>query len=132
MSQIFIEAGDLGGDLLTKLNEFLNNIAPLRIQAKVDGKRIAISDKTAGTKQTTGKTTTRKAKKGEEKKKRSKKKRLWKKTPISKGKLKVYLKRFINKQGLSNDLRVISGGKDTYIFHAKPVYEEEPAAEEGA
>lgn len=130
MSQIFVESGDLGGDLLSKLNEFLNNTTSLKIQAKVDGKRIAITDKTPATKQTTAKTTTRKAKKETEKKK--KKKHAYKETPISKSKLKVYLKKFINKQGLSDDLRVISGGKDTFVFHAKPVYEVEPATEEGA
>jgi hypothetical protein len=130
MSQIFVESGDLGGDLLSKLNEFLNNTTSLKIQARVDGKRIEITDKTPAAKQTAGKTTTKKAKKVTEKKK--KKKGVHKETHISKSKLKVYLKRFINKQGLSNDLRVISGGKDTFIFHAKPVYEVEPATEEGA
>jgi hypothetical protein len=130
MSQIFVDGGDLGGDLLNKLNEFLNNTASLKIVAKVDGKRIAITDKTPAVRQTTGKTTTRKAKKTTEKKK--KKKGMSKETHISKTKLKVYLKRFINKQGLSDDLRVISGGKDTFIFHAKPVYEVEPTPEEGA
>jgi hypothetical protein len=130
MSQIFVESGDLGGDFLNKLNEFLNNTISLKIQAKVDGKRIAITDKAPAARQTTGKTTTRKAKKTTEKKK--KRKGGHKETHISKSKLKVYLKRFINKQGLSDDLRVISGGKDTFVFHAKPLYEVEPAAKEGA
>jgi hypothetical protein len=130
MSQIFVDSGDLGGDLLNKLNEFLNNTASLKVVAKVDGNRIAITDKTPAVRQTSGKTTTRKAKKTTEKKK--KKKGMRKETHISKTKLKVYLKRFINKQGLSDDLRVISGGKDTFIFHAKPIYEVEPAHEESA
>lgn len=129
MSQIFVDSGDLGGDLLGKLSDFLNNIAPLKIQAKVDGKRIAITDKTPAARQTTGKTTTKKPRKETQ---RIKKKRMHKETPISKSKLKVYLKRFINKQGLSDDLRVISGGKDAFTFHTKPVYEVEPAPEEGA
>jgi hypothetical protein len=130
MSQIFVESGDLGGDLLNKLNEFLNNATSLKITAMVDGKRIAVTDKAPTAKQTTGKATARKAKNTTEKKK--KKKGMKKETHISKTKLKVYLKRFINKQGLSDDLRVISGGKDTFIFHAKPLYEVEPTTEEGA
>jgi ribonucleotide reductase alpha subunit len=128
MSQIFVESGDLGGDLLNKLNEFLNTTS-LKIQSTIDGNRIAITDRTTAARQTTGKTTARKAKKTTEKKK---KKKVHKETHISKTKLKVYLKRFINKQGLSDDLRVISGGRDTFIFHAKPVYEVEPKPEEGA
>jgi len=129
MSQILVEGGDLGGDLLNKLSDFLNNIATLKIQAKVDGKQIVITDKTPATKQATSKTTTKKPKKVTEKRKKKKNRR--KETHVSKTKLKVYLKRFINRQGLSDDVRVISGGKGALIFHAKPIYEVEPEPEEG-
>jgi hypothetical protein len=130
MSQILVDGGDLGGDLLSKLSDFLNNIATLKIQAKLDGKQIVVTDKTPATRQAIGKTTTKKPKKVTEK--RKKKKTMRKETHVSKTKLKVYLKRFINKQGLSDDVRVISGGKDSFTFHAKPIYEVEPEAEEGA
>jgi hypothetical protein len=130
MSQIIIESGDLGGrgeDLVGKLAQFLNGIAPLRIEAKVDGARIVISPKTAGEK-TAKKVDT---KKKPQKEKTVKKKRKTTSRPemvaLSKTKLKVYLKRFLNKQELDADLRVISGGKDAFTFRERPVIEEQLA-----
>jgi hypothetical protein len=122
MSQIFVEGGDLAkskGDSLTKLAEFLNNIHSLKIQAKVDGKGITISPKATTTKATPRKGAKKKGKKAAGTQTVA--------ATISKTKLKVYLKRFINKEGLSDGMRVISGGSDTFTFHEKPILGEQLA-----
>jgi L-lysine 2,3-aminomutase len=122
MSQIFVEGGDLAkskGDSLTKLTEFLNNIHSLKIQAKIDGKGITISPKATTTKATPRKGAKKKGKKTTGTQTLT--------TTVSKTRLKVYLKRFINKEGLSDSMRVISGGPDTFTFHEKPILGEQLA-----
>jgi hypothetical protein len=116
MSQIFVEGGDLTktkGDVMGKLAEFLNNIHSLKIQAKVDGKGVTISPKAAATKTPVKKGAKKKGKKTAQPEATS--------ANLAKSKLKVYLKRFINNQGLSDSMRVISTGPETYTFHEKPI-----------
>lgn len=48
MSQIFVESGELkkhGNDLMKKLAEFINGIAALKVDAKVDGDDVALTPK---------------------------------------------------------------------------------------
>ena len=116
MSQIFVEGGDLTrdkGDVMGKLAEFLNSIHSLRVRAKVDGKGITISPKATGTKTP--------AKKGAKKKGKKITQPLETSVQLSKGRIKVYLKRFINNQGVSDSMRVVSTGPETFAFHEKPV-----------
>nr|MDO8133784.1 60S ribosomal protein L22 [Candidatus Njordarchaeum guaymaensis] len=130
MSQIIVESGELGnrgGELVGKLAEFLNGIAPLKIEAKVDGTRIVISPKTTGTKIIKKGETKKKLAKEKPEKKKSKATPVPKKVTLSKTKLKVYLKRFLNKQGLDDDLRVLSGGKEAFTFRERQVIEEQLA-----
>jgi hypothetical protein len=122
MSQIIVEGGDLTkskGDVMGKLAEFLNGIHSLRIQAKVEGKGITISPKTTATKTP--------AKKGAKKKGKKIAKPIAASAHLSKSKLKVYLKRFINNQGISDSMRVVSTGPETFTFHEKPVLGEQLA-----
>jgi hypothetical protein len=128
MSQIVIEGNYLnsrGGDLVAKLAEFLNGLAQLQLDVKVDGTQVVVSPKPEGVKAS--------RKKGGNKKKIQKEKAGGKKdkdapeeveSTLSKTKLKVYLKRFLNKQGLDNDLRVISGGKEEFAFRERQVINE--------
>ena len=116
MSQILVDGGDLTktkGDVMGKLAEFLNNIHSLKIQAKAEGKGVTISPKATATKTPVSKGAKKKGKKTVQTAAIS--------TPLSKTKIKVYLKRFINNQGVSDSMRVISTGPDTYAFHEKPV-----------
>ena len=122
MAQILVEGGDLAktkGDVMGKLAEFLNNIHSLKIQAKAEGKGVTISPKATATKTPVRKGAKKKGKKTTQPAAES--------ATLSKGKLKVYLKRFINNQGLSDSMRVISTGPDTYTFHEKPVLGEQLA-----
>jgi hypothetical protein len=116
LSQITVEGGDLTktkGDVMGKLAEFLNNIHSLKIQAKVDGKGVTISPKTTPTKTP--------VKKGAKKKGKKNVRLVAAGAPISKTKIKVYLKRFINNQGVSDSMRVLSTGPESFTFHEKPV-----------
>jgi hypothetical protein len=122
MSQIIVQGGDLSkskGDSIARLAEFLNNIHSLKIQAKVDGDGITISPKAATKKITTAKRAKKKGKKAAGAQTEV--------ATISKTKLKVYLKRFVNKEGLSDSMRVISSGPDAFTFHEKPVLGEQLA-----
>jgi len=131
MSQIIVEIGALGNrgeDLVGKLAEFLNGISPLKIEAKVDGTRIVISPTTTGTKTTKkGETKKKKPQKEKPERKKSKATHVPEKANLSKTKLKVYLKKFLNKQGLDDDLRVLSGGKEAFTFRERPFIEEQLA-----
>jgi hypothetical protein len=131
MSQIVIESGELGNrgeDLVAKLAEFLNGITPLKINAKMDGTRIIITPKTTIEKTPKkGETKKKKPQKEKPEKKKKKAKPIAENITLSKTKLKVYLKRFLNKQKLDADLRVLSGGKDVFTFRQRPISEEQLA-----
>ncbi|WXG46355.1 MAG: 60S ribosomal protein L22 [Candidatus Atabeyarchaeum deiterrae] len=120
MSQIFVESGELkkhGNDLMKKLAEFINGIAALKVDAKVDGDDVALTPKPFT--QKTGKKVGGKKKKG-----KGKIPAATEAPTISKTKLKVYLKRFLNKQKVDHELRVVSDGEDAFIFRERPISEE--------
>ncbi|WXG43626.1 MAG: hypothetical protein WED04_06240 [Promethearchaeati archaeon SRVP18_Atabeyarchaeia-1] len=126
MSQIIVDGGDLAkskGDSMARLAEFLNGIRSLKVQAKVGGKGITITPKEATAKAPTRKGSKKKGKKASGAETAT--------AVISKTKLKVYLKRFINKEGLSDGMRVISSGPDGFTFHEKPILGEQLAPLEG-
>jgi hypothetical protein len=127
MSQITIEGNNLGsrgGDLVAKLAEFLNGLAPLELDVKIDGTRIVLSPKPEGGKAATKKTDSKKKPQKEKARRKSKAAPMKEKVSLSKTKLKVYLKRFLNKQGLDDDLRVLSGGKEALTFRERQIIDE--------